>query len=97
MIVPIAPLMLPKQLWASSKGMLFVVSFLAFLRTQGNNWGGKPEELLVHLNKFALEGAKREKSWPRNPQTMSGCLRLASPSLRKIGVGSSGANPMGFD
>jgi hypothetical protein len=35
----------------------------------------------------APEGAKREKSWPRNPQTMSGCLRLASSSLRKIGVG----------
>lgn len=69
------------------EGDAVCVSLLAFLKTQGDNWGGKPEELLIHLNNFALKGAKREKSWPRNPQTMSGCLRLASPSLRKIGVG----------
>jgi len=68
------------------EGDAVCVALLAFLAVHNNYWRGKPEELLSHLGNFAPEGAKRERDWPRNPQTMSGRLRLATPSLRKIGV-----------
>lgn len=68
------------------EGDAVCVALLAFMKTQGNAWQGRPEDLLTHLNNFAPEGAKREKGWPRNPQAMSGCLQLALPSLRKISV-----------
>jgi hypothetical protein len=68
------------------EGDAVCVALLTFLGVENNYWRGKPEELLTHLGNFAPEGAKRERDWPRNPQTMSSRLRLAMPSLRKIGV-----------
>lgn len=68
------------------EGDAVCVALLAFLKAHDNSWRGKPEELLSKINDFAPEGAKREKDWPRNPQTLSGRLRLATPSLRKIDV-----------
>jgi len=35
---------------------------------------------------FAPDGARRERNWPRNPQTLSSRLTLAAPALRKKGI-----------
>ncbi len=62
------------------------VAVLAFLDANHGHWKGKPEALLADIRIWAAEGAPRERSWPRNPQTLSNRLRLAAPSLRKMGV-----------
>lgn len=62
------------------------VALLAFLAAHNNKWRGSGGELLSNINNFAQEGAKRDRDWPRNAQSLSGRLRLATPSLRKIGV-----------
>ena len=62
------------------------VATLAFLDANHGHWKGKPETLLADIRVWAPEGAPRERGWPRNPQTLSNRLRLAAPSLRKMGV-----------
>jgi hypothetical protein len=62
------------------------VALLAFLEKHDQRWQGKPELLLQLLGDHAPDGAKRGNGWPRNPQHLSNRLRLAMPSLSKIGV-----------
>ncbi len=62
------------------------VSLLALLEQCGGVWRGKSEALLERLATFAPEGARRERSWPKNPQTLSGRLTLMAPALRKKGI-----------
>ena len=68
------------------EGDAVCVALLALLDAHANHWRGKPEALLELIGAFAPDGAKRERDFPRNPQTLSNRLRLAAPSLRKIGV-----------
>ncbi len=69
------------------EGDAVCLALLAFLDAQNDTqWRGRPEQLLGHLNMHAPEGAQRERYWPRNPSTMSSRLRLAAPTLRKIGI-----------
>ena len=49
-------------------------------------WKGKTEELLGELNNWAELEAKRERSWPKNPQALRSRLTMAAPSLRKVGI-----------
>ncbi len=63
------------------------MSLLAMLDKQpGRCWKGRGSELLTQLSNWAPEGALRERSWPRNPQTLTSRLTLAAPSLRKKGI-----------
>ena len=63
------------------------MSLLAMLDKQpGRCWQGRGSELLTQLSNWAPEGALRERSWPRNPQTLTSRLTLAAPSLRKKGI-----------
>ena len=54
---------------------------LSSLAAHGSHWEGKPNDLLARLNDFAPEGAKRERYWPRNPQSMSSELPRARCSV----------------
>jgi hypothetical protein len=49
-------------------------------------WQGRTEALLGELNNWAEDGAKREKTWPRNPQALRSRLTMAAPALRKVGI-----------
>lgn len=62
------------------------VAMLAFLDANQGQWKGKPQKLLADIRPWAPEGALRERNWPRNPQTLSNRLRLATPTLRQHGV-----------
>ena len=44
---------------------------------EGGSGVALTNDLLARLNHFAPEGAKRERYWPRNPQSMSSELHLA--------------------
>ncbi len=69
------------------EGDVVCLALLAFLDTLNDTqWRGRPEQLLGHLNMHAPEGGQREGYWPRNPSSMSSRLRLAAPTLRKIGI-----------
>lgn len=48
-------------------------------------WKGTAEALLGHLHAHAPMGSTRS-GWPRNPQTLSGRLRMASRNLAHIGI-----------
>jgi hypothetical protein len=49
-------------------------------------WRGKTETLLGELNNWAEVEAKRDRTWPRNPQALRSRLTMAAPSLRKVGI-----------
>ena len=49
-------------------------------------WQGTTDALLSELNNWAELEAKRERSWPKNPQALRSRLTMAAPALRKIGI-----------
>jgi hypothetical protein len=56
------------------------------LAAQKNAWTGTAKELLTLLAEQAGESATRDKSWPKNANSLSGKLRRAAPALRKCGL-----------
>jgi hypothetical protein len=68
------------------EGDAVAVVLLTFLDKHDQRWQGKPELLLQLLSECAPDGARRGHGWPRNPQHLSNRLRLATPSLAKVGV-----------
>jgi hypothetical protein len=57
-----------------------------FMATQGMMWQGTASQLLELLTRIIPEPLARERSWPKNARGLSGKLRRAAPSLRKIGI-----------
>jgi hypothetical protein len=49
-------------------------------------WQGTPGELLVYLEGWVSEGARRSKSWPKAANSLSNRLRRAAPALRAGGL-----------
>jgi hypothetical protein len=49
-------------------------------------WAGTASDLLGALGEAAGERVARSKSWPGSPRALSGRLRRAATSLRKIGI-----------
>jgi hypothetical protein len=49
-------------------------------------WTGTATELLAALAKAAGEAATRAKGWPATARALSGRLRRAAPSLRRVGI-----------
>jgi hypothetical protein len=68
------------------EGDAVLVSLLAFLEKSGGVWSGRCITLLENLAAFAPDGARRERNWPKNPQTLSSRIMLAAPALRKKGI-----------
>ena len=62
------------------------VALMEFMEANSGYWRGKPAALLTSLRTWAPDGTIRERSWPKNPQTLSNSLRLAMPSLRKRNI-----------
>lgn len=62
------------------------VALMAFMEANSGYWRGKPAALFTSLRTWAPDGTIRERSWPKNPQTLSNSLRLAMPSLRKRNI-----------
>jgi len=59
-------------------------SVLNFIKNaESNEWSGTPTGLLVELNKIAPEHFKRLKSWPKQPNVLSGRLRRSATFLRE--------------
>ena len=56
------------------EGDAVLVSLLALLDQNGGAWRGPCVTLLERLAPFAPDGARRERSWPRNPQALSSRL-----------------------
>jgi hypothetical protein len=50
------------------------------------SWEGTPSELLVLLEGWISEGARRSKSWPKAANSLSNRLRRAAPALRAGGI-----------
>jgi hypothetical protein len=57
---------------------------LDLLEAQGQ-WAGKASELLTALEGRVTDQVKREKTWPKNPRSLSGHLKRLSPNLRTMG------------
>jgi hypothetical protein len=53
---------------------------------QSEAWQGPTESLLGELNNWAEIEAKRDRTWPRNPQALRSRLSMAAPALRKVGI-----------
>jgi hypothetical protein len=51
-----------------------------------SKWEGSATELLKALSALIGEPANKEKTWPKQPNALSGKLRRAAPPLRKIGI-----------
>jgi hypothetical protein len=49
-------------------------------------WEGKTSDLLGALSLFVTEQQRRSKGWPTQPNHLSGRLRRAAQSLRKVGI-----------
>ena len=60
-------------------------SLLDFLENQGGQWEGSSAELLSHLEDRVSDQVKRDKSWPKNPRSLTGHLRRIAPNMRKEG------------
>ena len=57
---------------------------LNLLGEQGE-WAGTSSELLDALESRVSDQIKRQRTWPKRPQLMSGHLKRLSPNLRKLG------------
>jgi hypothetical protein len=68
------------------EGDAVLVSLLALLEKSGGVWSGRCVTLLENLAAFAPDGARRERNWPKNPQTLSSRIMLAAPAPRKKGI-----------
>jgi hypothetical protein len=51
-----------------------------------SKWEGAQTELLKALSALIGEPTNKEKTWPKQPNSLSGKLRRAAPPLRKIGI-----------
>ncbi len=49
-------------------------------------WEGHASDLLPLLTDMVGEQAARDKGWPKRPNGLSGKLRRAAPTLRKVGI-----------
>lgn len=49
-------------------------------------WTGTATELLVALDRLVSEGIQRSKSWPKNPNVLSGRLRTSATALRTVEI-----------
>jgi hypothetical protein len=49
-------------------------------------WTGSATELLTKLNNLVAEDVRRTRAWPKGSAQLSGRLRRAAPSLRRVGV-----------
>ena len=54
------------------------------LEEQGE-WRGSASELLTALEGRVSEQVKRDKAWPKNPQSLTGHLKRLAPNLRTMG------------
>jgi hypothetical protein len=50
------------------------------------SWEGSATELLNALNTRTDEAIQRQKSWPRQPRSLSNALRRLAPNLRAVGL-----------
>ena len=48
-------------------------------------WDGSATELLEVLEEKVPDRVQRQKSWPKNPQSLAGQLKRISPNLRQAG------------
>ena len=62
-----------------------VATAVRSLLTRQVEWEGTATGLLKELNAAAAEVTRKAKEWPKTPRGMSGALRRAAPSLRKLG------------
>src|SRR5262245_916582 len=51
-----------------------------------NEWSGTASELLPLLTDLVPERTTKERTWPKQANTLSGKLRRVAPPLRKIGI-----------
>jgi hypothetical protein len=63
-----------------------VGSAVRALMSRQSKWEGSATELLKALSALIGEPANKEKTWPKQPNALSGKLRRAAPPLRKIGI-----------
>ena len=54
--------------------------------TAKGEWNDTWSQLLIDLNTFADDAAKRSEGWPGNSHALSGKLRRLAPNLRGVGV-----------
>jgi hypothetical protein len=59
-------------------------SFLASMPARC--WEGSATDLLKNLSELASEQEQREKSWPKNPRTLSNEIRRLQPNLKKADI-----------
>ena len=52
-------------------------------------WKGAASELLKELNALVNEEMRREQSWPKRANTLSGILKRIAPNLRALGLNFS--------
>ena len=52
----------------------------------GRDESGPATELLEALNAIVGERAAKEREWPKRANTLSGKLKRAAPTLRKVGI-----------
>jgi len=64
---------------------LIATAVHAFMATR-TEWTGTASDLLGALTEAAGERIARSKTWPDSPRALSGRLRRAATSLRKIGI-----------
>jgi hypothetical protein len=51
-----------------------------------NEWSGTASELLPLLTELVPERTTKQRTWPKQANTLSGKLRRVAPPLRKIGI-----------
>jgi hypothetical protein len=59
--------------------------FFAWIRDK-RTFTGTYTAMLEELNALADAESRKQKGWPKNPQTLSGLVRRISPALRRVGV-----------
>ena len=56
------------------------------LVADGQEWSGPATELLKKLDGLADEDTRRQRTWPKNGQSLAGRLRRLTPNLKAMGV-----------
>jgi hypothetical protein len=60
-------------------------TLIEFVQEQGS-WKGKSSELLKELNQRASDEVRKQQSWPKQPNTLSGAVKRIAPNLRAVGI-----------
>ena len=63
-----------------------VATAVRAMMAKRTEWKGTATDLLGALTEAAGERVANSKAWPANPRALSGRLRRAAPSLRKVGI-----------